>query len=106
MDRPAGTKLNTNFRNFNRIGSMSATPYPPQLNHTLSGSSGEHSPHPPEVPESPEMYPPLSPQKSGDAPLATISAIIKRLINKLGDPPAVSPKIAMPRSIGISNFRK
>jgi hypothetical protein len=101
-----GTKLNTNFCNFNRIGSTSATPYPPQLNFTFSGSSGEHTPHPPEVPELPEINPPLSPQKSGDSQPAAIPAITQRLINKPGDPPAVSRKIAMPRSIGISNFRK
>jgi hypothetical protein len=106
MDRPVSTKLNTNFYNFNRIGSTSATPYPPQPIFTFSGSSGEHSLHPPEVPEPPEIHPPLLPQKSGDSQPVTIPANTQWLINKSGDPLAVSPKIAMPRRIGISNFRK
>ncbi len=106
MDRSTGTRLNTIFCNFNRIGSISATPYSPHQTFTISGSSGEQSPHPPEVPEPPEFHPPLSPQKPGDTSLAPIPAIFRRLINNREDPPAVSPKIAMPRSIGISNFRK
>lgn len=106
MDRPAGTRLNTNFCNFNRIGSMSATPYSPHYTFTISGSSGEQSPHPPEFPEPPESQPPLSPQNPGDSAPVLISAIIRRLINNRADPPAVSPEIAMPRRIGISNFRK
>jgi hypothetical protein len=106
MDRSTGTRLNTNFCNFNRIGSISATPYSPHYAFTISGSSGEQSPHPPELPEPPESHPPLSPQKSGDSAPVSIPAIIRRLINNRADPPAVSPKIAMPRRIGISNFRK
>lgn len=43
MDHPIGTRLNTNFCNFNRIGSISATPYSPHCTFTISGSSGEQS---------------------------------------------------------------
>lgn len=106
MDRSTGTGLNTNFCNLSKIGSLSTTPHLPHPIYTTSGNSGNRPPHTPEIPESPETHPPQLPQKSGDTTPAAISATHRQPINIHGEPPVVSLKIAMPRAIGICNFRK
>lgn len=106
MDRSTGTRLSANFYYFSEISSISTTPHLPHPSYTFSGNSGKHPPHTPEIPESPEVQPPQLPQKSGDAAPVAISAVYRRLINIHREPPVVSLKIAMPREIGICNFRK